>query len=165
MARHIANVRVINRNRTGVYIIKPHQKIDQRGLSAARRSNNRHALTLLYVQIEILDQLFVRHIRKRHVIAVHIAFRIPERNRVLLFRNLRRRVDQLEQTRRARNRVLQLRDNAGNFIERLRVLIGIAQKARQHAHRHAAGQHRQRARQANARIYDRIDESRRRIRD
>ena len=44
---------------SAVHIIKPHQQIDNRGLSAAGRSHNRHSLSRLYLQIEVLESASV----------------------------------------------------------------------------------------------------------
>ena len=49
-------------NCSTVYIVKPHKQIDNSRLSTAGRTYDSHALSRLYVEIEILDKLFIRHV-------------------------------------------------------------------------------------------------------
>ena len=122
----MADVVSVNRNLTAVYIIEAHQKVNQCCLSAAGRPHDRNPLSRLYLQIEILDQLLVRHIAEVDVFKLYIALRVFKHLRILCIRHLRLLVDQLKDPRRAGKRILQLRHNAGNLVEGLCVLVCIA---------------------------------------
>ena len=51
---NILNSGIADTDLSTLNIIKTHQKIDQRRLSASRRSYNRNFLTRLYIQVQIL---------------------------------------------------------------------------------------------------------------
>ena len=75
-----------------------------------------------------------------------------ERLRIGGLRGLRRFLDELEDAVGAGQRILQLRYHAGNFVEGLRILVGIAEEACQLADGDAAVHGAERARHADARI-------------
>ena len=68
----------------------------------------------------------------------HAAVEVLYRSRMFRLRTLGFFLDQLEDPRRARQRVLQLRDHAGYLVERFRVLVRVAEQAGQLTHRHRA---------------------------
>ena len=70
---HFPDIHIFYRNGAAVYIIKPHQQVDHRGFAASGGSDNRHALTRLYLQIEVLNELLLRHIGKRNVLQLHFS--------------------------------------------------------------------------------------------
>ena len=73
---------------------------------------------------------------------------------------LRRFLDELEDAVGAGKRILQLRYHAGNFVEGLRILVGIAEETCQLADGDAALHGAERARHADARIDERVDKAR-----
>ena len=86
---NILNSSIADTDLSTLNIIKTHQKIDQRRLSASRRSYNRNFLTRLYLQVQILQKLNLRIIRKTDMFQCHTAVRIfqfDRRCRIRLFR-------------------------------------------------------------------------------
>ena len=111
------------------------------------------------MQREVLDQPALRRVGKADVLDVHLAAHVLQRLRVGRVRLLRRLVDQLKDAARARQRVLQLRDDAGDLVERLGVLVRVGEEARQPADGQRPADDAQRARQAHTRIHQRVDEA------
>ena len=77
---------------------------------------------------------------------------VRERFRIRRVGDLLRLVHEREDTSSAGDSVLQLGDNAGNFVERLGVLVGIAEENRQAADRDRARDGGHRAREADTSI-------------
>ena len=111
VACHLADIRSVHLDPSAVHIVEPHQKIDQRGLSAACRPDDRDPLSRFHVQGKVLDQRFVRHIAERHVLQRHMAV-AGESSRVVGFRDLILLVHQVEDTGGAGQGVLEFRDDA-----------------------------------------------------
>ena len=140
--RQVADVVPADRHRPAVHIVEPHEQVDDGGLAATGRSDDGNALPVLHRQREVPDQLAVGRIGERYAIQFHTAVYIGggQPDRVRRIRLLRRRLDQLKQAGGTRQRVLQLRDDAGNLVEGLGILAGVGQEAGQHTdgQRHAA---------------------------
>ena len=162
-ARRLADIRAAHADAALVHIVKAHEQIDHCRLAAARRADDRHTLAGFYREIEIADKLLLRRVGKCNILQRNISVHGIQNNGVLCLRQLRLLCDQLENTGRAGQRVLQLGHDAGNLVERLCVLVGIAQKTGELADRDPAGNRRERARQADAGIYEAVDKARRRV--
>ena len=143
------------------HVIEAHQQIDQRGFAAACGSYNRNTLAGLHRQVEVLNQRTIRHILEgnifksddcpiRHFLGM-IAF---------LFRRL---IHQLHQPPCRGHSRLQLCHDAGDFVEGLGVLVGIAEEAGQLTYRHAAVHRRQCAGNADRCIHQTINEAGQRV--
>ena len=85
----------------------------------------------------------------------HILFR--KRLGRLRIRNLRLLIDQFKHTACACDRILQLCDDTGNFIERLRILVRIRQKCRELSDSHHTAYCRKRSGQTDSCIDKAID--------
>ena len=166
LALHIPDIRTSDADRSGIDIIKAHQQIDQRRLSTARRPDDCYHLALLYVQIKIFDQLFLRCIGECHMLQAdmsHILCR--KRLRRICIRNLRLLVNQLEHPTCACDCILKLCDDTRNFIERLRVLVCIRQKCRELSDGHHTAHRRKRSGQSDTCVDEAVYKARCRIRD
>ena len=159
VARHVADVAALDADAAGIHVVKAHQQVDDGGLAAAGGADDGDALARLHGQVEVADQLLLRVVGERHVAALHAALHAGERQRVGPVGRLRRFGDQVQKPRGAGDGILKLRDHAGDLVERLGILVGVAEKAGQRAHGHAAGQRHQRAGQCHAGIDHAVDES------
>ena len=166
LALHIPDISTSDADGTGIDIIETHQQIDQRRLSTAGRPDDSYHLALLYIQIKILNQLFLRCVGERHMLQAdmaHVTFR--QWFCRLRIRNLRFLIDQFKHPSRTCDRILQLCDNTGNFIKWLRILIRIRQKCRELPDRHHTAYCRKCSRQTDSCIDKAVDKPGRRIGD
>ena len=107
----------------------------------------------------MLDERTFGRIRKLHIV---------NGDRPRLQRNIPRiggrffgfLLQKLEHTCRTRDGILQLGDNAGHLVERLGVLVGIAQKTRKRTHCQPAVDDGKRADESHRRIAERVDKPR-----
>ena len=112
-------------NCSTVYIVKPHKQIDNSRLSTACRAYDSHALSRLYVEIKILDKLFIRHIREINILYVHTSVCLIECYRIRSIRYFLFLLNQLENTSSTGKCVLKLCDDTRYLVERLGVLVGV----------------------------------------
>ena len=164
-ARQLADILAAHADAAAVHIVEAHEQIDDRRLAAAGRADDGNTLAGLRGKIKMLDQVLLRDIGERDVLQRDAAVGVRERLRIGGLRGLRRFLDKLEDAVGAGQRILQLRYHAGNFVEGLRILVGIAEEACQLADGDAAVHGAERARHADARIDERVDKARGRIRD
>ena len=134
LPRHVPDVGAVHSDDAAVYVVEPHQKIDQRGFSATGRSHNGNALTGCHVQGEVFDQRTIGQVAKGHLLQRDASGRNGG-ERFGIFGHLLRFVQKLKHARRAGQCVLQLGDNTADLVEGLGVLGGVAQKNAQLAHR------------------------------
>lgn len=80
----------------------------------------------LHPKVQILDQPALRGIGEIYVLQIHTAVHMLKRYRIRSVRRLRFLFDQFKDPCRAGKGILQLGNDAGNFIEGLCVLIGVA---------------------------------------
>ena len=164
-ARDGADILAFHSDGAAAHIIKAHEQIDERCLAAAGWPDNGDALARLHGKVQSADQRTVRIIGEGDVLQGHMALHIGENSGVRLLRHLRFLLDQIKNAARAGKGVLQLRDHAGNFIERFRVLVCIAEQAGEIADSDAAADRHQRAREADAGIDHAVHEARGRVCD
>ena len=126
--RHGSDIRAVHTDCTAVDIIKPHQQIDQRGFAASGRPDNCHTLPGSDRNIAVFDQRTLRHIGERNIVQQHRALCVRQPRQAGRLGAFLRRVDQREDTVCTGERVLQLGDNTGDFIERFGVLVCVAQE-------------------------------------
>ena len=126
-AGHIPDVGAGHLDGTAVHIIEAHEQVDEGGLAAAGRADDGNALAGLYVEGKALDQRAVGQVAEGNILQLHMAVRL-QHGGVLDFRHLIVGIQQLEHTGRAGQCVLQLGDHAGDLVEGLGVLVGVAQK-------------------------------------
>ena len=86
----------------------------------------------------MIDQRFIRNIAEGHVLKLHMPG-AEKGNGILRIRHLVGFIKEIKNTGRTRQSILKLGDNAGNFVERLGVLAGIAEKNAQLADGDSAG--------------------------
>ena len=138
VARDTAHIVPVDGDRAAVHVVKAHEQIDERRLAAARRADDGDALAGADIEVHILEQRRLRHVAERHMLQRDAARHVRERFRIRRVGDLLRLVHEREDTSSAGDSVLQLGDNAGNFVERLGVLVGIAEENRQAADRDRA---------------------------
>ena len=124
----MADGRSVNLQRTGIHIVKPHQQIDQRRLSASGRTDDGDPLARFHLQVQIFNQRNLRIIGKSYLIEFYPAFSFFQHHRVVIVGSYRRFIDKGKQSLGACQCVLQLRHNPGNFIEWFRILIRVGKE-------------------------------------
>ena len=122
----VPDIRPVHLDGAAVHVIKPHQQIDHGSLAAAGRAHDGHPLSRLHLQIEVLDQLLVRHIGKVYVLQRHIAFGVRQHLRIFPVRSLRLLVYEGKNPAGAGQSILQLRHHTRNLVEGLGILVCIA---------------------------------------
>ena len=136
-AGHGANVVPRHRNAAAVHVVKPHEQVDEGGLAAAGGADDGDALSRPDVQAEVLEQGTVGGVGEGHVPDGHLAV-AHKLDGVGSVGNLIGLVQQVEDPLNAGHGVLKLRDHAGDLVEGLGILVGIAQKDAQLSHTDAA---------------------------
>ena len=131
MAGHGTGFNAVNDNFARIHVIKTHKQVDQRRFAAARRADDCNAHSAFYLKRKIADQLRAGRVGKTNIAEADIAgafslFIALSRVRRSGGIDFRRGVDKLKQPRRTGKRALQFRNDSGNFVERLCVLVGIA---------------------------------------
>ena len=164
VACHRAHIIPVDGDRTAVHVVEAHEQIDERRLAAARRADDGDALAGADIEVHILEQRCLRHVAERHMLQRDAARHVRERFGIRRVGDLLRLVHQRKDTSSAGDSVLQLGDNAGNFIERLGVLVGIAEENRQAADRNGTCHGRHGTRKANTGIDHAGDKARDRVR-
>lgn len=69
----MSNILPINQDPAGVEVIKAHEQVDERRLAAARPADDGHTLSLMHLQIDILDQRPLRIVGKAYVLQLDVA--------------------------------------------------------------------------------------------
>ena len=108
--------------------------------------------------------MLLRRVGERDVLQLHAAGDGFKLLRVQCVRRFGRLVDQLEDPCGAGQRVLKLRDHAGDLVEGLGVLVRVAEEARQPADRDRACHGAERAGKADAGINNIVNDARGRVR-
>ena len=102
-----------------MYVIKAHEKIDQRCFSAAGGSYDGNALSGLYGKIQVLDQGYLRRIREIYIFQKDPAFRLCEHDCILGLCGSGGLIDQGKDPGSGCDRILEFRQYAGNIVKRL----------------------------------------------
>ena len=55
LSGELTDIGIIHRNASRIHIIETHEQVDNRGLAAAGRPDNRHSPAAFHMQIQILD--------------------------------------------------------------------------------------------------------------
>jgi len=124
-AGHIPDIGAGHIDAAAVHIIEPHEQVDEGGLAAAGRAYDGNALAGLYVQREPLDERAVGQVAEGHILQLHMAVRL-QGGGVFGFRHLILGVQQLKHPGGAGQCILQLGDHAGDLVEGLCILVGVA---------------------------------------
>ena len=139
----------IDRDAPGIDIVKAQQQVDERRLATARGTDEGKARTGLGIDADILQQFAVGHIAKVHMLKRNLALRGGELNGIHSVGFLLARIEQREHAARRGVRGLNLRNDVGDLVERLGVLVGIGQENLHAAHRKRRGHARDHAHAAN----------------
>ena len=129
----------IDHDAPSIDIVKAQQQVDERRLATARRTDERIAHTGLGIDADILQQFAVGHIAKVHVFKSHLATRGGKLHGVWRIGLLLAGVEQCKHAARRGIRRLDLRNDVGNLVERLGVLVSIGQENLHAAHRKRRG--------------------------
>ena len=164
-AGHGAGVHTAQPDLAAVRIVETHDEIDERGLAAARRADDRDALAVFDGEREITDELALGRVGEIHVFELHRAVARFGFERGIRVGDLLRRFDQLEQPLRAGERALQLGHDAGDLVEGLGVLVRVAEEGGKPADGQPTTDNAERAEHRNARVDQRIDEARGGVRE
>ena len=105
--RQPGNVLPVHSDRPGLRVIKPHEKIDQRRLARAGRSDDRRQASRLRMETQVMEDRLTRQISETDVIHPDVPLHIGQFLRALCIRRLRNLVDQAENTLRRRGGRLQ----------------------------------------------------------
>ena len=162
VAGDIHDVVAVQRDPAVVHIIEAHQQVDQRGFAAASGANDGHPLAGFHVQAQVLDQFALGYIGEAHIAQLHGTGGLLQLQLGLSVRGFRRLIHQRKDPFSAGQSSLQLGHHAGNLVEGLGVLVGIAQERGQLAHRQHAGSAEdahQRTSNANTGIHQRVNKA------
>ena len=155
---HAPRFRAAEQDLSALNIIEAHDQVDQRRFAAAGRADDRDALPAFNFQRKIADQLAFGRVGEIDVPEF-------ERGGAGLLRGMLRqggigrllgRIDELEKPLRTGKGALQLRNDAGDLVEGLRVLVGVTEESRKPADGQPAADDAQRAEHRDAGVDDRI---------
>ena len=73
MPGYVPNVAAVNGNTAVVDVVETHKKIDKRRLTAAGGADNGNPLAVSDIEIQMLNQTDIRHIRERHIMQIHLS--------------------------------------------------------------------------------------------
>ena len=158
-AREVADIVAVEADRPPVDVVEAHEQVDEGRLAAAGWADDRDALAGSHVEIEIADERAFGRVGKAHVLDIDQSCRIGQDNRIRLVGQDLVLGQQVEEAGGAGDRVLQLRDDLGDVVEGLGVLVGIAEEGREAAHGHAAAENHEGTEDADARIDEVVDEA------
>ncbi len=127
LSRDAADILPVDRNAAAVHVVKAHQQIDERGLSATGGTDDGDPLAGRHAKGKPLDERFGFIVGKAHVFKGNFSLRGRE---FLVPRvgNLRGHIDELEDAFAAGEGVLKLGDDAGDLVEGFGVLGGVRQE-------------------------------------
>ena len=162
-AREVAHVVAVHRHAAGVDVVEAHEQVDEGGLSAAGVADERNAAPGLGGKVEVLQDRAAGRVREGHVVERDFALDAAELEGSLGVRLLERLVDELKEVARAGDGVLQLRDHAGDVVERLGVLVGVLEEGGEAAHGDAAAEHDERAEDTDGGVDERVHEAHGRV--
>ena len=162
-ARVVARRTAIDRDAAVIDIVKAQQQVDKRCLSATRGADQGKAHAGLSLDADILQELAVGHVAKVHVFKGHLALRGGKLNGIWRIGLLLACIEQREHAARRGVRGLDLRNDVGDLVERLGVLVGVGQEDPHAAHRKRRGHARDHAHAADHSdhgVDDVVDEAR-----
>ncbi len=148
-ARVVTRGTAIDRNATGIDIVKAQQQVDERRLATARRADQGKAHAGLSLNTDVLQQLAVGHVAKVHMLKGDLALRCGKLHGIWRVGLLLARIEQRKHAARRGVRGLDLRNDVGDLVERLGVLVGIGQEDLHAAHRKRRGHARDHAHAAD----------------
>lgn len=148
-ARVITRRPAIDHDASGIDIVKPQQQIDERCLATARRTDQGKTHAGLSLDADVLQQLAVGNVAKVHVFKGHLALRGGKLNGIWRIGLLLACIEQREHAARRGVRGLDLRNDVGDLVERLGVLVSIGQENLHAAHRKRRGHARDHAHAAD----------------
>ena len=125
MAGDLADIAILHRDATLVYVIEAHQKIDEGGLAATGGTYNGDPLTGFDVQVQVLNKLLLGGVREGDVMECNVTFYLGQFF-MTGFGQGGGIIGEIKDPSGAGQSVLQLGDDAGNLIKGLGVLVGVA---------------------------------------
>ena len=162
VSRDVADVSVIYEDLAAVHVVEAHEQTDQRGLATARRTDDGNAASVRNVHGKITDEGLILRIGEGDIADINVALGVGQRFGVCVVGDLRLRINELEETVSADDCILKLGYNAGDFVEGLGVLVGVAEENGKTADRECrgVGNDGKRADKSDTRIYDTVDDAR-----
>ena len=148
-ARVVTRRPAIDHDASGIDIVKAQQQVDERRLAAARGADQGKAHAGLSLDADILQQFAVGHVAKVHMLKGDLALRGRKYHGVRRVGLLLARIEQRKHAARRGVRGLDLRNDVGDLVERLGVLVGIGQEDLHAAHRKRRGHARDHAHAAD----------------
>ena len=134
-ARVVTRRPAIDHDASGIDIVKPQQQVDERCLAAARGADQGKAHAGLGLDADVLQQPAVGHVAKVHMLKGDLALRCGKFHGIWRIGLLLARIEQRKHTARRGIRRLDLRNDVGDLVERLGVLVSIGQENLHAAHR------------------------------
>ena len=149
LTRVVARGMPVDHDAPGIDIVKAQQQVNKRRLAAARGTDQGKAHAGFGIDADVLQQLAVGHVAKVHMLKGDLALRSGELNGIHSVGLLLACIEQREHaTGRGIGR-LDLRDDVGDLVERLGVLVGVGQEDLHAAHRERRGHARDHAHAAD----------------
>ena len=140
-------------NLSRIHVIEPHQKVNKRCLPTARWPHNGDLLPGFHIQLQMLQQRYILSIRKRDILQLQAAVRLPHNYGVPGIRDLGRLLDKIKDPFCTCKCILQLRHHAGNLIKGLCILVRITQETGQLSNGNHPAYRRECAHNPDSRIY------------
>ena len=161
--RHAADVGAVNRQNAGIDVVEAHQKVNHCRFATAGRADQGNLRAGLHINIQIANQRSFRPVGKCDVLRRYASLRneigdILQRGLFPLV------IKHFEDASGAGERVLQLRDDAGDFVERLRILSGITEQSREASDREPSGEHKEGTDHRDNRVNGIVDDTGARVR-
>ena len=132
MPSHFPDVRVVNLDCARVYIVKAHKQIDKRCFSAAGGADYCNALAAFDLKVKVFNERTFFNVAERNRFKADISVD-GRTKRIFRLGRLIFRFKNLLNSSCAGERILKFRNNAAYFVERLCVLICIAEENAQSA--------------------------------
>ena len=139
IARDARGICAIHADFASIHIVEAKQQVDEGRLAAARWPHQGVALPRLSVHADIPQQRTGGNVGEIHVRELDLAPSIHQLYGAGSIGLFFRRIHEREEAPRRGESRLNLRDHAGDLVERLRVLIGIREEGLNAAHRERGG--------------------------
>ena len=123
--RQRADIFSVDRDVTAGHVVETHNQIDERRLPAPGRPDDGNALSRLRLERKVTHERHLGYIGERNMGECDLPPRILEQSRVIGVRDFRLRRYEFFNPQSTGKGILQLGHDAGNFIERFGVLVGV----------------------------------------
>ena len=131
MAGNLIDRMSVNRNRAAGHIVEAHQQVDKGGFSTAGRTDDCDTFARFCMEIEVLNQFFIRNVAEADIVNIDLTFCIGKCFlRICTFRIFFKKCKNSGCTCKC---VLKFCDNGTDVVEWLHVLVCVGKQYRESA--------------------------------